>query len=330
MTHPVPALLLAVLAIVLAGPGPRLMARFTRFRRTPGPALLAWQSVGLSAVVSALLVGPAVLAGLATGAGRRTGLPGLTDRPLLLTVCLGASGLVLALVLLSGHRVGTGLRTLRHRHRALVDLLAEPAPELPDGITGAVAGPDGAARDDKAATKMGIGTSKPQRKWVRVLTDASPTAYCLPGLQQRLVVSRGALETLAEDELDAVLEHERAHLRARHDLVLEFFSVLHHAVPTPVRCPAALAEVSLLVEALADRAALRATGARPLARALVTMAGGRPPEAALGAGGPAGQVRVRLGLIAAAADPAPALTAVVLGFALVVAAAPWMLFAWAL
>src|SRR5690625_6392790 len=54
-------LLLPVLALLLAGPGPRWMARFTGFRRSPGPALVAWQAVGLSAVLSALLVGPAAL-----------------------------------------------------------------------------------------------------------------------------------------------------------------------------------------------------------------------------------------------------------------------------
>ena len=297
------ALLLAVLAVVLAGPGPRLMARFARFRRVPGPALLAWQAVGLSAVVAALLVGPAVLASAAGGEGSDGDR--LAAHPLLLTVCLGASGLVLALVLLSGHRVGTGLRTLRQRHRELVDLLAEPAAVVVAGRT------------------------TPRRDRIRVLSDGRPTAYCLPGPHHRLVVSRSALETLTEEELDAVLEHERAHLRARHDLVLEFFSVLHHTVPAAVRCPAAMAEVSLLVEALADRAALRTAGARPLARALVAMAGGRPPEAALGAGGPAGQVRTRLALIAAAAEPAPVLTVVVLGFAAVVTATPWALFAWA-
>jgi len=52
---------------------------------------------------------------------------------------------------------------------------------------------------------------------------------------------------------DLALEQLEAGERVRHDLVLEFFTVVHHAVPAPVRCEAALAETHLLVEALADR-----------------------------------------------------------------------------
>ena len=45
-----------------------------------------------------------------------------------------------------------------------------------------------------------------------------PTAW--PGFHSRVVVSSGAIEALSDDELAAVLAHERAHLHARHDLVL--------------------------------------------------------------------------------------------------------------
>ena len=67
---------------------------------------------------------------------------------------------------------------------------------------------------------------------VRVLDHEVPLAYCLPGRRtSRVVVSAGTLGLLAGDEVDAVLAHERAHLRARHDLVLEAFDVLHRAFP---------------------------------------------------------------------------------------------------
>lgn len=51
-------LLLATLAVVLAGLAPRLMAPMTLFRRCPGPTLLLWQAVSLTASVCALLVAP--------------------------------------------------------------------------------------------------------------------------------------------------------------------------------------------------------------------------------------------------------------------------------
>ena len=78
-----------------------------------------------------------------------------------------------------------------------------------------------------------------------------------PGLRRRVVLTEGTLAALPPDELAAVMAHERAHLRARHDLVLEFFTVLHRAVPARLRAPAALREVHLLIEVLADRAARR-------------------------------------------------------------------------
>lgn len=168
----------------------------------------------------------------------------------------GFGALVLVRVLVSGHRVGTSLRADRRRHRQLVDALGDHTAYPGNGAP------------------------------VRVLAHPTPTAYCLPGLRQRVVLSEGTLAALPPDELAAVLAHERAHLVARHDLVVEFFTVLHRAAPGWLRAPAALREVRLLVEVLADRAARRATGAVPLARALVTLAGGSQPGAALGAGAP--------------------------------------------
>jgi Zn-dependent protease with chaperone function len=93
--------------------------------------------------------------------------------------------------------------------------------------------------------------------------------------------------------LAAILSHERAHLRARHDLVLEAFIAVHTAFPRFVRSGSALDAVRLLVELLADDAAVRATGPGPLARALVTCAAARTPSGALAAGGPTTLLRVQ-------------------------------------
>jgi Zn-dependent protease with chaperone function len=141
--------------------------------------------------------------------------------PSLVTVAAALfSGAMLARLLWSGHRVGTRLRAERRRHRQLVDVL-------------------GTHHDAQ----------------VRVLAHPMPTAYCLPGRTHRVVLTEGALLALPDEELMAVLAHERAHLRQRHDLVLEFFTVLHEAVPRWVRAHQALREVRLLVEVLADRSA---------------------------------------------------------------------------
>ncbi|KQZ89729.1 hypothetical protein ASD62_10860 [Phycicoccus sp. Root563] len=239
---PAATVALAVAAGSLAGPGPRVMAGLTRFRRAPFEALVVWQCVSLAGVVAALAVAPAAVAS--------TTLPGWAT-----VVALLFSGGMLARVLWSGHRVGTRLRSERRRHGELVDALGTH-----DSRTAGLAGGE-----------------------VRVLAHPTPTAYCLPGRRRRVVLTEGTLLALPADELAAVLAHERAHLRARHDLVLEFFAVLHEAVPSRLRAVEALREVRLLVEVLADRAARKVAGPVPLARALVSLAGGAHPDTALGA-----------------------------------------------
>jgi hypothetical protein len=101
------------------------------------------------------------------------------------------------------------------------------------------------------------------------------------------------LTTLSANEISAILSHERAHLRARHDLVLEMFTAVHAAFPRFVRSASALDAVKLLIELLADDAAVRVAGPTPLARALVACAGGHTPSGAMAVGGPTTLVRVR-------------------------------------
>jgi Zn-dependent protease with chaperone function len=108
-----------------------------------------------------------------------------------------------------------------------------------------------------------------------------------------VVVSEGTLNTLSDSEVAAILTHERAHLRARHDLVLEMFTAVHAAFPRFVRSASALDAVRLLIELLADDAAVRAAGPTPLARALVACASGLTPSGAMAAGGPTTVLRVR-------------------------------------
>lgn len=255
--------LLAGLAAALAWPLPALLARLPRLRRTPGPALLLWQSVAAAAVLGALGAG---LSLVTDRAWRES--PGPWSYAVAAAAVL-VTGVVAARLLLSAHRVGTELRTIRRRHREQVDLVGR---RVSDG-------------------------------GVRVLDHPLPVAYCLPGMGgSRIVMSSGALGRLEPDQLRAVLIHERAHLRARHDLVLEAFGVLHRAFPRLRSSGLALGEVGLLVEALADRAAARAGLARPLASALQAMAEGRLPAGTLGAGGTGLAARV---VLLAEARPRP-------------------------
>lgn len=278
------AVALAVLAVALMWPLPRLLARQSGFRRAPRAALVVWQLVSLAGVVAALAAAPAAIPGLLRGA-----------EPLWRGVVLGGaaivSGLVLGRLLRAGHVVGRRLRLLRREHRELVDLI---------GVRDDTLGPHG-----------------------RLLDHPTPTAYCLPGIRRRVVLSRGTLQRLDADELAAVLAHERAHLARRHDLVLEFFTVLHTAAPARIRSAAALDEVRLLVEVLADRAAVRHVGPVPLARALVDLAEARAPEAGLAANAMSATTRLRL-----IDEPAPGwMPPVMYAFAVLVLAVPVALLA---
>jgi hypothetical protein len=132
-------------------------------------------------------------------------------------------------------------------------------------------------------------------------------------------------------EVAAVVAHETAHVRARHDLVLDTFTALHRAFPVAVRSELPERECRLLVEMLADDAARRRVGALPLARALVALADSPVPETALGAGPTGTRLRVerlarpregRTGLLATAVC---ALAAGLVASPLVLLAVPWWL-----
>jgi len=270
----VSALAFSILALCLVGPVPVLLARASWPLRAPRAAVVLWQAIAVAAVLSAFSAGIAVASWLFVPGpdGRPTAsITGEIDH--LGFPVWAASVIVLALTLVVGVRlviaiirVAVATRRRRARHRMLVDLL---------DVSGGWHSPHGRNGE------------------LRILDVEQPLAYCLPGIHSRVVVSEGALSTLDHGEVTAILTHERAHLRARHDLVLEAFTAVHAAFPRFVRSASALDAVRLLIELLADDAAVRAAGPTPLARALVACASSRAPKGALAAGGPSTLVRVR-------------------------------------
>ncbi len=277
------ALAFTVLALLLVGPVPEVLARMSWPMRAPRAAVVLWQAIALAAVLSAFSAGLAIAV--------RLFLPGTDGRPTSpLTGQIAPLGwptwlmsvLVLVLTLVIGARllfavlqVAVGTRRRRARHRMVVDLLGECHSDL-----------NHADLDDVNMDDVDLDD-------VRVLRVPEPLAYCLPGIRSRVVLSEGTLAALSGRELTAILRHERAHLRARHDLVLEAFVAVHTAFPRFVRSASALNAVGLLVELLADDAAVRRSGPGPLARALVTCACGPTPAGAMAAGGPTTVIRVR-------------------------------------
>ena len=157
-----------------------------------------------------------------------------------------------------------------------------------------------------------------------VVDHASSAAYCLPGREAHVVLTSGALDALDAEQVTAVLAHERAHLRGRHDLVIQLATALQTAFPFVPAFVASAAEITRLTEMAADDAASRRTGRLTLATALVRLAEAGAPSGALGAGGSTAVRRVRR--LAGPLDPRPRiLQAVVVAGAVTLAAAPLVL-----
>lgn len=287
-----PVLLLAAVAVGTV-PGAAALASARWPYRSPAAAILLWQALGLSWGLAAV----GALAGLGAVRGRwgvaGGALPGAADA--LHDAALGSAAAVMsAFVRLAFLLAGAALLALlcwvllaasatvllaRRRHRTLLSLLAHGDPKVPGAL---------------------------------VVDSPAAAAYCVPGLRSRIVVSAGTLALLDAAELAAVLAHERAHLRARHDLVLLPFSALSHAFPRSRLVRQAHAEVALLVEMLADDRALRHRPARELATALLRVgaSGGQAPSGALAAvTAPESETVARVSRLLAPAPrlPAPAL-----------------------
>ncbi|GAA3245093.1 M56 family metallopeptidase [Nonomuraea helvata] len=219
--------------------------RFTSARwtsRAPRLAIIVWQSLGVAwglATTGAMLAyaldpyGVGVLPGLVAFARGEQPLEAW-DPLHVLALIAGLTALtVLIAVLLTA---GVQALRARRRHRMLLALISHDDPGVPG---------------------------------VRVLDHPGAAAYCVPGLRSQVVVSEGALKLLSEDELEAVLAHEAAHVRERHDLVLLPFAALGRALPWSKVVADAQAQVELLIEMAADDRARRYCSPRRLATALL-------------------------------------------------------------
>ena len=287
-----PVLVLASVAVgIVPAAGWLAAARWPR--RSPAAAILLWQALGLGWGLAAV--------GALAGMGAAPGGFGVAGGALAVAaaavrdVAAGGAptGLIAALRLLC-LAAGTGLLTLlcwvlvaasaavlraRRRQRALLSLLAHGDPKVPGAL---------------------------------VVDYPAAAAYCVPGLRSRIVISAGTLALLDQAELAAVLAHERAHLRERHDLVLLPFTALCRAFPRSASARRAHGAVALLVEMLADDHALRHRPARELVSALIRVGAagtGSTPAGALAVGTQDSEVATR---VARLLEPAPGLSAAAL------------------
>ena len=273
------ALLLGALGLTLSLLAPGLLAAARWPDRAPAAAVVLWQSITLAGVLCALgvvLAGPQELVSELGSGQLGSGQLG-SGRPVgvvALIAALAVAAVIVVRLLVSLVRVSVHSRARRARHRLLVDLLdsaerhgALPA-EVPEGL--------------------------------RVLDGPLPFAYCLPGRSPRVVLSGGALRVLDAAQVAAVIAHEQAHLRHRHDVVMESFTAFYRAVPRPLRSRAPLDAVHVLLEMVADDAARRRCGAAPLRTALELLGDAVNPDALPEAAGAAEDRRRRLARLAGA------------------------------
>jgi Zn-dependent protease with chaperone function len=270
---PATAISLAVLAVLLAWPVPALLARAHWPRRDPLVALVCWQAIGLAGGLS--MIGALLVHGLAPWGHSLPeavwsvlslhpgGGPVRGDHWVALTLAGVLAFELVGVLALSWVRT---TRT-RRRHRALLELVVRPSAALPD---------------------------------TRLLDHPAPVAFCIPGARPLLVLSSGMVAELDDDQLAAVVAHERAHLREHHHLLLLPFVAWEAALPVLPAAGRAHAAVRELVEMRADDVALATlSGSAPrrtLAKAIVAAAGGAGgagvPDGALAVTGSATAARV--------------------------------------
>lgn len=242
-------LTLIALSAVLVWAAPRILVRVTASGRRPLLGVLAWQLTAWSVVVGSVFSAVFVT------------VPSFEERvevPYLLQACFDMVGgmaqrphadwmrgvaAVFALLLLGrlmSCAVTASTRTHRRRarHRSLLRLVSR--------------------RDDELDAL--------------VIAGDVPVVYCVPGPGRFVVFSTAAIERLSSVERRAVLDHEHAHLRGQHHLMLGSVGLLARAFPRVRLFVIAHEHTARLVEMRADDVAARRHGGNAVAAALLSLA----------------------------------------------------------
>ena len=237
------------------------------------------------------------------------------------------------------HRVSFDVEHLLHacaavlKHRYDVHALAWIA-----GVSAAIAGTAGLLLA-RAAIRRGVSVLRSRTRQrdlldlvahdldangAHVLPLEVPLAYCIPGRRGRIVLTTATKAQLGEEQIAAVMAHERAHLRGRHDLVLFGADVTRTAFPWSRFFSVARDQTAGLVEMAADDRAARTTGALPVATALIHLGTRAAPDGVLAAAGTMTAERVAR-LLGAARGPSRARRVGAAAICLSLLALPWVI-----
>lgn len=260
------AVCLLAYGLVVAVLGPDVLERATRSGAAPRLGIAVW-SAAMVSVLGSWLLTVALLGGEVLRAG------GELDRLLagcvetLRVVAQGGHGelvraglaALVGLSLLAVAVLAWRLRAALRRGRIRTRRHAEEALLVGRGRTG---GPAGAI----------------------VLDSDDRRVYCIAGRPPTIVITRGALAALDTAQLDAVLAHERAHLKGRHHLLLALTGAMARILPGMRLFVEGAASLARLVEMRADDAAARHHGSDTVVDALLALTtASAVPAAALSA-----------------------------------------------
>ena len=129
---------------------------------------------------------------------------------------------------------------------------------------------------------LASGTPSSEPLWVR---DDRPLALSIGGRPGVIVLSDGLRRRLPPEAVTAALEHERAHLRGRHHVLVAVAEVLGTALPVCPLLRAAPSAIKDLVELAADAAAARRCGPAAVGEALCRLTGQPVPAGSLAMAG---------------------------------------------
>jgi Zn-dependent protease with chaperone function len=257
-------------AVVMATTGAWLLRNATWTTQAPRLAIVAWQTLAVSVLSSALLGAGALSMRLHLTGGDHGGL--IHFCVVTLQAAYATPGravtttLAIAVLVAASARATWGVTTTlrrasrqRRRQLELLRLVARRDPELD----------------------------------VLVLDHPAPSAFCLPGRDRSVVVTSTALALLSRSELAAVLAHERAHLRGRHHLLVAFSQGLARAFPGVPVFAWGEEQVRRLVELAADDQACRRHRPSCVANAILLLAESAPPAVALALGAEAIELRLQ-------------------------------------
>lgn len=255
------ALVLLGYAAALGTLGPRLLDRARWAAAAPRLAIATWFALAIAFLLAIVLAGAAIVVPLEV----HSSAPGGFVWHCLQELCehygdLGGIALALGAVVL---------------------MLVVPA-----RVIGAVVSVWWSTRTERSRLRRTLASARVNPELGAVVLDETrPAAYCLPGRGGLIVLTSGVLDLLHPAQVQAVIAHERAHLRGGHHRIVALAKATEHLfgpLPLFTLLPKRIAH---LVELAADDDAARAAGGRVLARSLLSVAAAQTPAEALAAGG---------------------------------------------